>query len=172
MLLRDGGNTDRIDMARLPVDRRQDLAWRIVRLRDPVQCKQWPQRLSIVFKAPHLEGVLSGRNDAAYTVGILMSKQNTASVIHHAARPDRGRGRNCTTTSGRYPSTSSSHFSACSKSGKSVELSCANSAGRRNGVSAPCSRATAAISSSSVETITRVTNSDRFAAAMLHAING
>jgi hypothetical protein len=65
-------------------------------------------------------------------------------------------GRNCTTTSGMYPSFFSSHSSACWKTGKSGVWSSASSLGRMNGTSTPYARATSAISSSSVEMMSRV----------------
>ena len=56
---------------------------------------------------------------------------------------------------------------ACLKNSVSVALSPESSAGRRNGTSAPYSRAIVAYSSESVETITRSINFDFKAALML-----
>src|SRR5437773_1340903 len=58
--------------------------------------------------------------------------------------------------SGRRPSAVSSHRTACCSAGTIPASSLASSAGRRNGTSAPCRRASAAMASLSVDTITRV----------------
>ena len=81
-------------------------------------------------------------------------------------------GRRCTRNSGTEDSFFWNHEMACSTNSMSGDVSRANSAGRMKGVSAPKLLATSAISSLSVETITRSIFFDSFAAAIEYAMRG
>ena len=88
------------------------------------------------------------------------------------ARPARAKKEKNKPPSAKKETVAAPQVSACSKTGRSVVLSRANSAGRRKGVSAPNWRATTAIPSSSVLTMTRVTSPDCRPATMLQATSG
>src|SRR3989344_45650 len=81
-------------------------------------------------------------------------------------------GRRCTNKSGTCPSCDCNQFSACLKKSRSVDISAEISVGRRNGTSAPNSRAIRAYSSESVDTRTLSIFGERSATRILKAING
>src|SRR5687768_12565887 len=69
-------------MSRLPVDRWQDLARRVVRFGESIYLKQWLHWLPLASEVPHLVRILPCRDHAAHAICIFMFHQNFYCMIH------------------------------------------------------------------------------------------